>query len=119
MRRGPNNAYFVSIPQVGVDHLRRAGMDLDVQTTDFTTMLPRRISPGFRRTKVAEHLWGNYGNAALLSYPACGLAAPLSALCCEGSAILHRLSGPTLSHPRLKPMPRLRFRRRLTRRAQR
>jgi hypothetical protein len=91
----PNNAYFVSIPQVGVDHLRRAGMDLDVQTTDFTTMLPRRSSPGFRRTKVVEHFWGNYGNAALLSYPACGLAAPLSALCCEGSAILHRLSGQT------------------------
>ena len=30
-------------------------MDLDVQTTDFTTMLPRRSSPGFRRTKVVEH----------------------------------------------------------------
>jgi hypothetical protein len=29
MRSGLNNAYFVAIPQVGVDHLRRADMDLD------------------------------------------------------------------------------------------
>jgi len=66
MRRGLDNAYFVSISQVGVDHLRRAGMDLDVQTTtDFTTML---VAPAQdRRT--------NFNNAALLSYPACGLAA--------------------------------------------
>jgi peptide/nickel transport system substrate-binding protein len=39
-----DNAYFVSIAAVGVDELRKAGMNLDVQTMDFTTMVRRRAS---------------------------------------------------------------------------
>ncbi len=39
-----DNAYFMSIGQVGVDQLRKAGMNLDVQTMDFTTMVRRRAS---------------------------------------------------------------------------
>ena len=82
----PNNAYFVSIPQVGVDHLRRAGMDLDVQTTDFTNMLPRRSSPG----SPDKGGWNMFGVVtAELHY--CPIRhvdwqPPLFALCCEGSA---------------------------------
>jgi peptide/nickel transport system substrate-binding protein len=39
-----DNAYFLSIAQVGVDQLRKAGLNLDVQTMDFTTMVRRRAS---------------------------------------------------------------------------
>jgi peptide/nickel transport system substrate-binding protein len=39
-----DNAYFLSVAQVGVDQLRKAGLNLDVQTMDFTTMVRRRSS---------------------------------------------------------------------------
>ncbi len=39
-----DNAYFLSIAQMGVDQLRKAGLNLDVQTMDFTTMVRRRAS---------------------------------------------------------------------------
>ena len=39
-----DNAYFVSVAQVGIDQLRKAGLNLDVQTMDFTTMMRRRAS---------------------------------------------------------------------------
>ena len=39
-----DSAYFVSIAAVGVDQLRKAGMNVNVQTMDFTTMIRRRAS---------------------------------------------------------------------------
>jgi len=39
-----DNAFFLSVAQVGVDQLRKAGLNLDVQAMDFTTMVRRRSS---------------------------------------------------------------------------
>ena len=39
-----DNAYFLSIAQVGADQLRKAGLNVDLQTMDFATMVRRRAS---------------------------------------------------------------------------
>lgn len=39
-----DNPYFTSISLVGADQLRKAGMNVDFQPMDFTTMMRRRIS---------------------------------------------------------------------------
>ena len=39
-----DNAYFVSMTQVGLTQLRKAGINVDLQTMDFGTLLRRRAS---------------------------------------------------------------------------
>jgi peptide/nickel transport system substrate-binding protein len=39
-----DNAYFVSMTQVGAEQLRKAGINVDLQTMDFGTLLRRRTS---------------------------------------------------------------------------
>ena len=39
-----DNAYFVSMSQVGAEQLRKAGMNVDLQVVDFSTMVRRRRS---------------------------------------------------------------------------
>ena len=39
-----DSGFFLSMSQVGVDQLRKAGMNVDLQTMDFATMVRRRVS---------------------------------------------------------------------------
>ena len=39
-----DNTYFAAISQVGADQLRKAGMNVDLRSMDFTSMIRRRLS---------------------------------------------------------------------------
>ena len=39
-----DNPYFAAISQVGADQLRKAGMNIDLRSMDFTSMIRRRLS---------------------------------------------------------------------------
>jgi peptide/nickel transport system substrate-binding protein len=64
-----DNAYFVSLCQVGAEQLRKAGVNVDLQTMDFGTMLRRRASKE-PRDKGGWNIFFTFNDGVFVDNPA-------------------------------------------------